>query len=60
MRANRFPTRYGPGNPLAENDGDDGDGLTREDVPMLSAMLRGVDIMEIYSLPRVTEVCKKY
>ena len=43
-----------------EGSGDDGDGSTREDLLILSAILWGVDIMEIYSLPMVTEVCKKY
>ena len=60
MRANRFPTSYGPGIPPAEDDGDDGSGSTREDLLILSAILRGVDIMEIYSPLRVTEVCRKY
>ena len=60
MRANRFPTSYGPGNPPAGSDGDDGDGSTREDLLILSAILRGVDIMKIDSPPRVTEVCKEY
>ena len=60
MRANRLPTRYGPGNPPAEDDGDDGRGSTRDDLLILSAIIRGVDIMDIYSPPRVTEVCRKY
>ena len=59
-RANRFPTSYGPGNLPADADGDDGSGSTREDLLILSAILRGVDIMEIYSPPSVTEVCRKY
>ena len=56
MRANRFPS-YGPDNPPGD---DDGDGSTHEDLIILSAIIRGVDIMEIYSPPRVTEVCRKY
>ena len=36
------------------------DGSTHEDLLILSASMRGADIMEIYSPPRVTEVCRKY
>ena len=40
---------YGPANP-APDDGDvDGDGSTHEDPLILSAIVRGVDIMEICS-----------
>ena len=56
MRANRFPS-FGPDSPP---DDDDGAESTHEDLLILSAVLRGVDIMEIYSPPRVTEVCRKY
>ena len=56
MRASRFPS-YGPDNPPTEGDGDES---THEDLLILSAILRGFDIMEIHSPPRFTEVCKKY
>ena len=60
MRANRSPTAYSPDNPPPDDGDVDADGSTREDLLILSAIIRGVDIMEIDSPPRVTEVCRKY
>lgn len=56
MRANRFSS-FGPDHPPDDGDGDES---IHDDLLILSAVLRGVDIMEIFSPPRVTEVCKKY
>lgn len=43
-----------------DNDDDDDTPSTREGLRILSAVLRGVDVMEVYSPPRVVEVCRKY
>ena len=62
MRANRFPASYGhdappPSRPESQHDGAES---THEDLRILSALLRGVDVMEIDSPPRVAEACHKY
>ena len=53
---------YSPDSPPpTADDGDaDDDGSTHDNSLILSAIVRGVDIMEIYSPPRVTDVCRKY
>ena len=51
---------YGPDTPPPDGGDADGDGSTHEDLRILSAIIRGVDIMELYSPPRVAEVCRKY
>ena len=62
MRANRGPVSYSPDNPPpTAEDGDAGDDeSTHEDLLILWVIVRGVDIMEIYSPLRVTEACRKY
>ena len=51
---------YSPDNPPPGSGSADGDGSMHEDRLILSALVRGVDIMEIYSPSRVTEVCREY
>ena len=51
---------YSPHNPPPGGGAADADGLTHEDLLVLSAIVCSVDIMEIYSPPRVTEVWRKY
>ena len=60
MRANRGPMSYSPDNPPPDSGDADAGSTTHEDLLILSAIVRGVDIMEVYSPPRVTEVCRKY
>ena len=43
MRANRFPTAYSPDNPPPDDGDVDADGTDREDLLILSAIVRGVD-----------------
>ena len=51
---------YRPDNPPPGGGAAHADGSTHEDLLISSAIVRGVDIMEIYSPPRVTDVCRKY
>ena len=60
MRENRGQMSYSPDNPPPGGGAADADGSTHEDLNILSAIVRGVDITEIYPPPRVTEVCRKY
>ena len=52
MRPNRGPMSYGPDTPPPDGGDADGDGSTHEDLRILSPIIRGVDIMELYSPPK--------
>ena len=51
---------YSPDNPPPDDGDADVDGSTKDDFLILSASVRGVDIMEICSPPRLAEVGRKY
>ena len=55
MKANREPMSQGPNHPAPEDGGASGSDSIREDFLILSAIIRGVDIMEILPPPRVTD-----
>ena len=54
------PDELQPENPPPDDGDADGVVSTHEDLLILSAIVRGVDITEIYSPPRVTEMCRMY
>ena len=51
---------YSPDDPPPDGGDGDAGSSTHEDILIMSAIARGVDIMEIYAPLRVTEVCRKY
>ena len=62
IRANWFPFSYGPDGPAPskpESKHDDAESA-REDLRIPPAIVRGADLMEIYSPPMVAEVCRNY